>query len=40
MSNRPIEVTTNPVMLKDDLGRGVNDHFGEPGSRPIRLRTA
>jgi hypothetical protein len=40
MSNRPIQVTTNPVMLKDDLGRGVNDHFGEPGSRPIRIRTA
>jgi hypothetical protein len=39
MSNRPIEVTTNPVMLKDTLGGGVNDHFGEPGTRPIRLRT-
>jgi len=40
MSERPINVTTNPVMLKDTLGGGVNDHFGEPGSRPIRLRTA
>ena len=40
MSNRPIEITTNPVMLKDTLGGGVNDHFGEYGTQPIRLRTA
>jgi len=39
MSNRPIEITTNPVMLRDDLGRGVNDHFGEHGTQPIRLRS-
>ena len=39
MSNRPIEITTNPVMLKDTLGGGVNDHFGEYGTQPIRLRS-
>ena len=40
MSNRPIEVTTNPVMLKENFRGGLNEATGGYGTQPIRLKTA
>jgi|TARA_R110002126_G_scaffold75107_3_gene187070 hypothetical protein len=40
MSNRPIEVTTNPVMLKEKFRGGLQEATGGYGTQPIRLKTA
>jgi hypothetical protein len=34
LNDRPIEVTTNPVMVERTLNRAVNKYNGAPGSSP------